>query len=379
VSRRPPRTLNVALAVLVLAAGAVVLATSLLGGDDGGSTAVSTSASANPRSEQSAEGRERQAFFPSDLERSFARFARTQPGRVDLALAPLGRGPVRLLGSKFAGHAWSAMKVPLLVALLREAGGPTGLSPAQRRQAEAALTRSDNDAAIALFDELQRRRGGLNGASAAIERVLRRVGDNATKVNTLPNDEGFTTFGQTGWSATQATLFFRALARGCLLDREGTGYVLRTMRDVVADQRWGLGDAGLPAGTRVALKGGWGPEQRDAYLVRQSGIVGSGATGYVVTIVARPSGRGEASFATGREINSAAARWIRSTLGTVRPQPPAACARSWAPPAGSAQDSGPEPLARVPSRDELLGQDQHHRGLLSNGAKTAAIAASNTH
>ena len=326
-SRRPPRTLNVALAVLVLAAGAVVLVTSLLGKDDRGSSTSSTSASAS-RPEQLAEGRDGQAFFPADLERSFARFARTQPGRVDLALAPLGSGPVRLLGSKFAGHAWSTMKVPLLVTLLREAGGPTGISPAQRRRAEAALTRSDNDAAVALFDELQRRRGGRNGASAAIERVLRRAGDNATKVNTLPNDEGFTTFGQTRWSATQATLFFRALARGCLLDREGTGYVLRTMRDVVADQRWGLGDAGLPTGTRVALKGGWGPEQRDAYLVRQSGIVGSGATGYVLTIVARPTGRGEASFATGREMNSAAARWISGALGAVRPQPPAPCARS---------------------------------------------------
>ena len=42
------------------------------------------------------------------------------------------------------------------------------------------------------------------------------------------------------------------------------------MQQVIPDQRWAVGSLG--AGARL-FKGGWGPELRGGYLVRQMGII----------------------------------------------------------------------------------------------------------
>src|SRR5580698_3812124 len=57
------------------------------------------------------------------LEASFARLARGLPGRVGIAFAPLGGGSIRPLGPLQVAHAWSTMKVPVLVTLMRHLEG----------------------------------------------------------------------------------------------------------------------------------------------------------------------------------------------------------------------------------------------------------------
>jgi hypothetical protein len=229
-----------------------------------------------------------------------------------VAVAPLGQGPIRTLGSLQQGHAWSTMKVPVLVTLLREyAQSGHSLSAQQQNDAALALERSDNAAAEALFGALERIHGGLVPASAALQRTLAAAGDTATIVNTAPNDQGFTTWGQTVWSVTGEIQFYRALAQGCLLAPGGTAYVLKLMRNVVPAQRWGAGAAGYPAATRVAFKAGWGPENGAGYLVRQTAIIGSGGRGYVASMLVRPH---DGSFAQAVNMINALASWARQNI-----------------------------------------------------------------
>ncbi|MGI8557005.1 MAG: hypothetical protein ACR2ND_01640 [Solirubrobacteraceae bacterium] len=156
------------------------------------------------------------------------------------------------------------------------------LSPQEQTDARRALTESDNAAIEALFSTLSQLTGGLVPASAAVQHTFRRAGDKTAIVNTAPNDQGFTTYGQSDWSLRDEIIFYRALARGCLLAPGGTNYVLRLMRDVTPSQRWGAGSAGYPTSIPLAFKGGWGPDNSGNYQIRQTAIVGSGDRGYGV-------------------------------------------------------------------------------------------------
>ncbi len=214
----------------------------------------------------------------------------------------------------------------LLVALVERLGGWEKLSPQEQSRAELAITRSDNAAALALFDRLQELEGGLAPASDAIEAVLRASGDPDTEVNTEPNDQGFSTFGQTIWSGEASAGFMGALAAGCLLGSADSREVTSLMGDVVGEQRWGLGDAGYPAGVGLlAFKGGWGPEPGSGYLVRQIGAVGSVDDGLVVSIIAAAPGAGAAGLAAGRELVTEAARWVERAIGSAPAGRPAPC------------------------------------------------------
>ncbi len=258
--------------------------------------------------------------LPRGAEQTFSQLEAGSGGQLGVAVAPLGQGTISVLGSLTEGHGWSAMKVPVLATLLRQRGS---LDSQQQAWAQQALTASDNQAATALFGQLQRTDGGLVGASGAVQQTLNSAGDDRTRVNTAPNPNGFTTFGQTEWSAEAATRFFRALARGCLLSSTQTRYVVGLMGQVIPSQRWGMGQVAL-AGAPVALKGGWGPENGGPYLVRQSAIVGQGNQGYVVTILARAHSGGD-SFAAGTALLNDGARWVAEHIKPNLSRPAAGC------------------------------------------------------
>jgi hypothetical protein len=255
-------------------------------------------------------------------EADFAQLEARLGGQLGLAVAPIGQGQIRTLGTLNTGHAWSAIKVAVLVTLLRERGGASGLSGQESSWARLALTQSDNQAALGLFGSLERSHGGLVGASSAVQQTLRLAGDNETVVNTAPNSGGFTTFGQTLWSAQAATRFYRALARGCLLSPTASQYVLGLMSEVVSDQRWGFGAVSLGSAP-VAFKGGWGPENGGPYLVRQSAIVGSGSRAYVASILAEA---GSGSFSAGTVMVTGAAQWLAQRMNAHLTTAPASCA-----------------------------------------------------
>jgi hypothetical protein len=227
---------------------------------------------------------------------------------------------VQSFGEFQSAHAWSTIKVPVLVTLLHDlerAGGQ--LSAQQRANATLALEQSDNAASEALFSDLEQLHGGLVAASAALQGQLRAAGDQRTIINTARNDQGFTTYGQSLWPVSGEVIFYRALARGRLLTAQHTAFVLGLMSNVIGSQRWGAGAAGYPAATPLAFKGGWGPDSSGAHEVRQTAIVGSGARGYVVSMLARPA---SGSFADGTALVTALARWARENLDAGAPPAP---------------------------------------------------------
>lgn len=250
--------------------------------------------------------RSRGGVLAANAEASFQSFASSQPGRIELAVAPLGAGPAEILGPNEPAHGWSTTKVPVLVSLLR-ARGAEGLTAREQQLAQSAITESNNEAVLALFGDLEGLKGGLDGASQYMEGLLRASGDSETAVATAPPPPGaVTTFGQTEWRPSQAIKFFRALALGCLLPASQTSYVLNLMENIESGESWGLGSAGFGS---IAFKGGWGPEA-DGYLVRQSGIIDPGSSrGAVVSIVAFAP-----SFAAGTETLTQTASWLHDHL-----------------------------------------------------------------
>lgn len=237
---------------------------------------------------------------------SFRQLAASLPGRVALAVVPLGSGPSEVLGSDEPAHGWSTTKVPVLVALLR-ARGSEGLTSQEQTWAQAAIAESDNQSVLDLFGDLERLKGGLGGASEYIGTVLRASGDSETVVATAQPPAGaVTTFGQTEWSPGEAVKFFRALDLGCLLPSNQTSYVLGLMRSIEPSESWGLGSAGFSS---IAFKGGWGPES-GGYLVRQSGIIAPGSSsGAAVAIVASAP-----SFSAGTDMLTRTASWLNHHL-----------------------------------------------------------------
>lgn len=273
-------------------------------------------ATEHPRTSAATSSAGASALLSSAAKSSFEQFAASSSGRIEVALAPLGAGEADVLGDDEPAHGWSTTKVPVLVALLR-ARGAGGLTAQERAWAQSAITESNNESVLSLFGDLKQLKGGLGGASAYIEELLRMSGDDETTVPTAPPPAGaVTTFGQTEWSPGDAVKFFRALALGCLLPAAQTSYVLGLMENIEPGESWGLGSAGFAS---VAFKGGWGPES-NGYLVRQSGIIDPGsASGVAVAIV-----NFAPSFGAGTETLTRAATWLKAHL-QLSPRPSAGC------------------------------------------------------
>jgi hypothetical protein len=184
-----------------------------------------------------------------------------------LAIGPLAGGPVETRGELRESRAWSTMKLPVIVAAIT-AGREDW------EAVEAAITRSDNDAALRLWDE-------LGDGAAQVEAVLREAGDHETRLEREPDPRGYSSFGRTVWSLSSAVRFYGALARGELLAAADTERVLDAMSRIVPEQRWGLGAMDPP----IPFKGGWGPSEspEGGYEVIQVGIAGPS----VIAIAAR--------------------------------------------------------------------------------------------
>jgi hypothetical protein len=237
---------------------------------------------------------------------SFASFARTQPGRVQVAVGPVNGTTIHTFGGNTPAPAWSTSKVPVLAALIK-ARGTAGLTAQEQSLANTAITESDNDSILALFGDLETLKGGLDGASLYVQDLFRESGDPSTVVTTAPPPPGgVTTFGQTAWSPADSVLFFRAFAKGCLIGGPATDGVLTLMEHIISSESWGFGSADF--GTTVAFKGGWGPEG-SAYLVRQDAIINPGrSSALAISVVAYPPA-GSASFEVGTQMLTATAQW----------------------------------------------------------------------
>lgn len=192
--------------------------------------------------------------------------------RIGVAWAPVGRPQqAEAIGSWISGPAWSTIKVPLSIALLRE-NDDEFVAGAMR----AAITASDNAAAQAIWDEL----GGHRAAAEKVEAVLAATGGYALVPSEVTRP-GFSAFGQTEWSLIDQARF---LAQAACEPRDQPVLVL--MSEIVPGQRWGLGTLD---GAR--FKGGWGPGVDGRYLVRQFGII-HGDSGDVAVAIAAVANSG---------------------------------------------------------------------------------------
>lgn len=232
-------------------------------------------------------------------------------GEIGAVIGPPG-GKAEDFGDLTTGSAWSTSKVPIALRLLQDVGGPSGLNAAQSEEMRRALTLSDNEAAAALFADLERTHGGISGASAAVTEVLREAGDSETQISTHGRD-GFSTYGQTEWSLANQQRFIGALAAGCIGRQDSREYVLGLIGEVSSDT-WGLGSAGLPA----KWKGGWGPGVDGRYLARQMGILYVGDREAAVTLAAIPA---DGQFETAEVMATSITQWLTREVPRVAVRP----------------------------------------------------------
>jgi hypothetical protein len=227
----------------------------------------------------------------AQLEADFKDLQRTIDGDIGLVVRPIGDadGSV-VLGSWSSGPAWSTMKVPLAIAALREESVPTVTD-----EMVAAIERSDNDAANALWQSL----GDPPTAARKIEAVLEASGDKTVvqdKKVRLDKPE-LSAFGQTLWPLTDQARF---IASAACDNRNNPIFAL--MAEVAGDQNWGLGHLD---GSRY--KGGWGPSVAGNYLVRQIGVLQTSSGQAAVAVAVQPA---SGSFEAGTEALNKVAAWL---------------------------------------------------------------------
>jgi hypothetical protein len=240
----------------------------------------------------------------AELAGDFAKFQTGLHAKVGVVVRAVGTGsvaPVGLGGLDFGGQpAWSTIKVPLVIASMRQhrASQPT-------ISMVAAITESDNTAAEAIWEGL----GDPATAAADVGKVLHDTGDPTTVESRKLRPE-YTAFGQTDWSLTNQAKFLAAAA----CDQRSRP-VLDLMGQVTGDQRWGLGSS-----ADAKIKGGWGPAPSGRYLVRQIAVVPAGQRG--LTVVAMAAEPDSGSFAAGTQVLTQIGEWLHARMDAL---PAAAC------------------------------------------------------
>jgi len=227
---------------------------------------------------------------------SFRALERELGGTIGLAVSPIGVDRTSVeVGTLRAGVAWSTIKVPIAVAVAARAQAHPSAS--EWSLLTRAITASDNSAAEQLWSTL----GSPSVAAEAVRGILSATGDTSTNVETRVLRPGFTSFGQTQWSLAAQQRFIAGLP--CLANSEP---VLSLMRQIVPDQRWGLGSLGAD----TEFKGGWGPDPAGSYLVRQMGVVRlANGRSLAASLATMPA---DGSFQTGTANLTRIARWLMS-------------------------------------------------------------------
>jgi hypothetical protein len=218
----------------------------------------------------------------------FGQLPTSVSARIGIALTPLGgSGPTFTFGEWRSGSAWSTIKVPLVMAALREEHPPQVTA-----QMTAAITQSDNAAADAIWAGL----GDPVTAAHKVDAVLADAGD-FTPVQSQRLQPPYSPYGQTDWPLTAQAHFLSVAS--C---ESRNAPVLALMGQIANDQRWGLGTI---SGTR--FKGGWGPSPSLKYLVRQMGLLITPTGISVAAIAAEPY---SGSFADGISALNQIADWL---------------------------------------------------------------------
>jgi len=195
-------------------------------------------------------------------------------GRVSVAAVGVsdpGRGLDCWLHSSQHFDSASVVKVTILGALLRKAlDQHRHLTGTEAALARAMITRSDNDAASALWAELG-------------HRYLQHFLDLAKMRQTILGPAG-------AWGLTQVTAYNEVLllrlllTKNRVLDTASRHYALNLMAHVIGSQRWGV-PVGAPSSLTVHVKNGWLPLAPDGWRIHSIGCFTGRGGGYSIVVL----------------------------------------------------------------------------------------------
>lgn len=244
------------------------------------------------------------AALPGTLAADFADLAPLLNGHVGMAIMPVGGDQMAVFGDLTAGPAWSTIKVPLMLAVLRANGSTNQMS--------SAITESDNSAADVLWQSL----GTPDNAASSVTSILREGSDTVTTVPAARSRSDYSPYGQADWSLPNQLRFAAALP--CL---PGADTVLAMMGKITASQQWGLGHL-----DNSAFKGGWGPDANGNYLVRQFGLVNTPSGQIAIAVAAQSnSGTYEGGTAVLNRLADLVSKHLSELMGgTCQQNPPEA-------------------------------------------------------
>ncbi len=164
----------------------------------------------------------------------------------------------------------SIVKVAILAALLHR---DLTLPARDSEIATDMIDRSDNDAATTLWTQA--------GRIPALQTLFDTAGMTATgraPILLEPWDGVMTT------AADQVALLRTLFIGDAYLGAEQQAYLSGLMRNVEADQAWGI-TAGVPAGATVAVKNGWVQVPGHQWTVNSIGYVHTATTTYYIAIL----------------------------------------------------------------------------------------------
>ena len=216
----------------------------------------------------------------------------------------------------------SVVKVTILGALLRKAADQhRHLTRNESALATAMITRSDNNAASALWAELGRS-------------YLRHFLNLAQMGQTALGPGGY--WGLTQITAHNEVVLLRLLLHpNAVLDATSRSYALNLMAHVVRSQRWGV-PAGAPTSLTVHVKNGWLPRATHGWRIHSIGCFTGRSGDYSIAVLTQDN----ASMAYGVATVEAIARVINRDLN------PATMART---PSSASSPSAGKPDETIPA------------------------------
>jgi hypothetical protein len=199
----------------------------------------------------------------------------------------------------------SVVKVIILGALLCKAEDQDRyLTQTEADRARAMITKSDNDAASALWTELGHR---------YLQHFLNLTG----MTHTLLGPDG-------AWGLTQITandeirLLRFLLNPNAVLDPASRGYALRLMDEVIPSERWGV-PAGAPTSLTAHVKNGWLPLATYGWRVNSIGCFTGHGGGYSIVVLTEDNPTMAYGVATIEAITRAINHDLHPTAASVVP------------------------------------------------------------
>lgn len=195
----------------------------------------------------------------------------------------------------------SVVKVTVLGTLLRTAKEANrSLTAREVGLSTAMITRSDNDATTALWNQL--------GVSR-VNHFLQLAG----MTQTTPGADGY--WGLTQITARDQLKLLAVLTSGnSVLGSDSRAYALKLMNQVTSSQRWGT-PAGAPSGTTVHVKNGWLSRATHAWRVHSVGAFTGGGHDYALVVLTQD----DSTMNYGIASIEAIARKVHHDLGTPAP------------------------------------------------------------